>query len=445
MKSSVQLNKLANDNPITVHETETLGPEDASLAVLKNNSGPSKERPVEGSYKRALLKPIVCPKNEGRPEQVKQKNGDLPTRSTGTGNPKAKKLPNHPSVPGKPERVKQKAGELPARLSGTGNPQTQRIPNNHPSAPASSSARMRIPNNPVFFIRKGKKQGWIVKSVAPQIDQQSPSGKFGNEVVDPNQRKAEKVLEVHLPEENQPKQELNKASGEVVDNVPEPTSDLTSLVEKIPVGGVSESREKTVQKSDQLLKREEESSLESSSNKKSKNKKSKSQVSNDEIGKKFMMMNNAERKLKEKVSRDREKAAEKNSKLTFSDIFQELKKMDIQPSAALDRQKIIYNNFYTAFHPGSQLRKQYEHAIEHASDPTKKAILENKFKDELANPFKEDEIYPGLKRPDAKYDNEKTVDFRLAGPIGVSSKGSSSSSNGGKGKDESAKENMSLG
>jgi hypothetical protein len=90
----------------------------------------------------------------------------------------------------------------------------------------------------------------------------------------------------HLPEENQPKQELNKASGEVVDNVPEPTSDLTSLVEKIPVGGVSESREKTVQTSDQLLKREEESSVESSSNKKSKKKKSKSQVSNDEIGKK---------------------------------------------------------------------------------------------------------------------------------------------------------------
>jgi hypothetical protein len=119
--------------------------------------------------------------------------------------------------------------------------------------------------------------------------------------------------------------------------------------------------------------------------------------------------------------------------------------MDIQPSAALDRQKIIYNSFYTAFHPGSQLRKQYEHAIEHASDPTKKASLENKFKDELANPFKEDEIYPGLKRPDAKYDNEKTVDFRLAGPTGVSSKGSSSSSNGGKGTDKSAKENMSLG
>jgi hypothetical protein len=31
----------------------------------------------------------------------------------------------------------------------------------------------------------------------------------------------------------------------------------------------------------------------------------------------FMMMNNAERKLKEKVSRDREKAAEKNSKVSM--------------------------------------------------------------------------------------------------------------------------------
>jgi hypothetical protein len=109
----------------------------------------------------------------------------------------------------------------------------------------------------------------------------------------------------------------------------------------------------------------------------------------------------------------------------------ELEKMTPQSQALLDKQKIIYEYFFGAFHPGSELRKK----------------LESRFRDKLKDEdkieieFKEDEIYPGIKRPQTKNEKEDTTKSSAQGPPVMTSSTLISFFNGGHGKGKVAEGN----
>jgi hypothetical protein len=118
--------------------------------------------------------------------------------------------------------------------------------------------------------------------------------------------------------------------------------------------------------------------------------------------------------------------------------------MSLQFLAPLDRQQIVYINFYAAFHPGSSVKKDFNAKFIDALLFSCKDKHEPELQAEPDIQFIEDEIYPGIKRPETMNEKKKkkNADFITLGLTVIPPNDLSSSSKGSRRRGRFAKGNM---